>query len=261
MLHDELPAEMVGRICLEVTARILPHLDGASAPDLIGRVARVVVGALREERERSLGNELVSICRQLASRGFMEGTAGNVSARLDGGRFLITPSGVRKGELEPGQLSLMSVSGEHLGGGRPSSEARMHRIIYAVRPDVGAVVHAHPPYATGFAAAGIPLDQPVLPEAILVLGRVPLVEYGTPSTDEVPGTLEPHLAGHDVFLLANHGALALGSNLDQARHRMETLELFANLLLVARLMGGEQLLSGEQLERLAWVNSHPGEGR
>lgn len=259
MSYEELPAELAGRICLEVTSQVLRHLEGTSATEVAGRVARIVVQTLQEERERALRSQLVEVCQDLALKGFMEGTSGNVSARLDPQRFLITPSGVPKGGLAPQTLPVMTVAGELLQGGAPSTEVKMHQAAYFHRPDVGAVVHAHPPYATGFAAAGIPLDTPVLPEAILVLGKVPLVEYGTPSTWELPKALEPHFEGHNVFLLANHGALALGRNLDEARHRMETLELFANVLLVSRLLGGEKFLTGEQLERLAWVSSNPRE--
>jgi L-fuculose-phosphate aldolase len=127
---------------------------------------------------------------------------------------------------------------------------KMHLASYLQRPDVGAIIHAHPPFATAFAAAGLALDMPVLPEAILILGSVPLVEYGMPSTDEVPEKLTPYLPDHNVFLLANHGALVFGKNIKEASHRMETLELYAKVILMARILGGEKLLSAENLERL-----------
>jgi L-fuculose-phosphate aldolase len=126
----------------------------------------------------------------------------------------------------------------------------MHLFCYKKRPDIGAIVHGHPPFSTGFAAAGLSLDKTVLPEALLILGKVPLVEYGTPSTKEVPQRLEPYVLSHNVFLLANHGALTLGRNLAEACHRMETLELFAKIITISRMLGGEKTLSKEEEEKL-----------
>ncbi len=208
--------------------------------------------AYRGFRESSLKREMVETCRYLQGKGFFPGTSGNVSVRIDDNCFVITPSGQRKDTL--GEESLVSVDREGnilCGQGRASSELKMHLFSYSCRSDVNAIVHAHPPFSTGFAAAGIPLDRPVLPEAILILGSIPLVEYGTPSTWEVPLALEPYLASHDTFLLSNHGALTLGCDLREAAHRMETLELFAQVIVIARMLGGEQLLTKTDLEKLA----------
>jgi L-fuculose-phosphate aldolase len=233
-------------------------LDGASLSacsesPCIEEMIRTSLGRImREQREENLRGSIVKVCRNLHSMGFFAGTSGNVSARLTDDEILITPSGVNKGELEAGQIVKVDRKGEKLAGpGSPTSEIKMHLHCYDKRSEIGAIVHAHPPFATGFAAAGIPLDRPVLPEAILILGSIPLVEYGTPSTWEVPLALDPHLPHHNAFLLANHGTLTLGSDLVQAAHRTETIELFAKIILIARLLGGEKLLTREHLEKLA----------
>jgi L-fuculose-phosphate aldolase len=135
-------------------------------------------------------------------------------------------------------------------GRKPSSEALMHLVAYKHRPDVGAVVHAHPPTATGFAVAGIALDRAVLAEVVTTLGSIPLADYGTPSTQELASTVEPFVRSHDALLLANHGALALGKDLFSAYYKMETIEHFAGISLVARQLGREHLLSRDEVERL-----------
>jgi len=133
---------------------------------------------------------------------------------------------------------------------KPTSEAKMHLIIYKKLPEINAVVHAHPSFSTGFAAAGIAMNKEVLPEPFLVLGKIPLVEYSTPSTDEVPDNLEKYLLDNKAFLLSNHGALTIGKDLSEAFHRIETLEVFAKILLISRILGGEKILTSEQLEKL-----------
>jgi len=212
--------------------------------------------AYRKLRESLQKNEMVETCRYLQQKGFFPGTSGNVSIRLDENSFLITPSGQRKDTLSENSLISVDSEGNMQGNrGRASSELKMHLFSYSVRSDVNAIVHAHPPFSTGFATAGIPLDRPVLPEAILILGSIPLVEYGTPSTWEVPLALEPYLSSHDTFLLSNHGALTLGHDLREAAHRMETLELFAQVVVIARMLGGEKLLTKAHLEKLAEAHS------
>ncbi|MDQ7824196.1 MAG: class II aldolase/adducin family protein [Candidatus Eremiobacteraeota bacterium] len=225
--------------------------DEASRHEIIHSVASAVAAALCEEEEKAA---IVKICRRLHHMGYFAGTSGNVSVRLPGGDILVTPSGVNKSSLASSDIVRLSPGGAVCEGtGKPSSETRMHLFSYERRPDVHAIVHAHPPFATGFAAARVALDRPVLPEAILILGSIPLVEYGTPSTWELPESLAPYVANHNAFLLANHGALTFGDDVHQASHRMETLELFANVILVARLLGGEKLLSAGELERLARI--------
>src|SRR5688500_13166996 len=166
----------------------------------------------------------------------------------------MTPAGVSKGFMTPDMMVVTDfdgrvVSGE-AGGRRPSTEIQMHLVAYRERPDVQAVVHAHPPLATGFAVAGIALDRAVLAEVVTTLGSIPIAEYGTPSTKELPAAVAKYVKAHDGMLLANHGALAIGKDLFSAYYKMETIEHAANITLVARLLGREHLLSRDEVKRL-----------
>ena len=148
-------------------------------------------------------------------------------------------------------MCITDLTGRSSPGDRdPSSEMQMHLEVYRQRPDAMAVVHAHPPMATGFAVAGIPLDRAVLAEVVTTLGSVPIAEYATPSTKELPEAVRKYVKAHDGMLLANHGALTLGSDLFAAYYKMETIEHFAKISLVARLLGGERLLSRQEVDRL-----------
>ena len=182
--------------------------------------------------------------RRLYARGYTASNDGNISARLDDRRLLMTPKSVCKGFMTPGHDGASRTStGKKLAGDRdPSSEMQMHLEVYRQRPDASAVVHAHPPIATGFAVAGIPLDRAVLAEVVTTLGSVPIAEYATPSTKELPEAVRKYVKAHDGMLLANHGALTLGADLFAAYYKMETIEHFAQISLVARLLGGERLL-------------------
>ena len=196
-------------------------------------------------------NELIKTCRRLDALGYVPATDGNISVRLNANRLLVTPSLAVKGALQPAQLLITDLDGQVVRGkGQPSSEIKMHLYVYRMRPDVVAVVHAHPPTACGFAAAGLALDQPVLPEVVLTVGPVPLARYATPSTDEVPQSLEPFIKEHNAVLLTNHGVLTLGADLDEALHRMERVEHLAKVILIARLLGRPGILSKEEIDRL-----------
>src|SRR5512136_2729592 len=174
-------------------------------------------------RENRLRRDLVEVCRRLHERRLIGAGEGNVSCRLGEDRLLVTPSGTNKGYLRPGDLLVVDLEGKvRRGRGRPSTELRMHLAAYAARPDAGAVVHAHPLTAVAFTVAGLPPPNDLLPEAVLVLGRVAVASFATPGTDEVPASLEPLWGSSDVFLLERHGALALGGGLLQALDRMET---------------------------------------
>jgi L-fuculose-phosphate aldolase len=197
------------------------------------------------------------IGRRLDAKGFIAANDGNLSQRQGADSFLVTSTGSRKGRLRPEEIVCVDAAGNLLAGGKPpTSESRMHVAIYRLRPDAGAVVHAHPPVATGFAVARLPLDACVLPEVILTLGSVPLAPYGAPGTAELGATLEPFLRGHDAILLANHGAVTLGSDLEQAYDRMERLEHTARIFLVAHLLGRVQSLGRGEVERL--LDAGPG---
>jgi L-fuculose-phosphate aldolase len=176
---------------------------------------------------------------------------GNISARIDDQRLITTPKSVSKGFMTPDMMVIVDNNGKKLAGDRdPSSELPMHLEIYRNRPDVSAVVHAHPPLATGFAVAGIPLTRAVLAEVITTLGSIPIAEYGTPSTKELPEAVRKYIKAHDGLLLANHGAVTCGPDVLAAYYKMETIEHFAKISLVARLLGREHLISRQEVERL-----------
>jgi L-fuculose-phosphate aldolase len=196
---------------------------------------------------------IVEVGRRLWARGFVASNDGNISVRLGSDRLLVTPASVSKGFMTPDMMVVTDLQGRLISGvpGRkPSSEILMHLEAYRLRPDVGAVVHAHPPLATGFAVAGIALDRAVLAEVVTTLGSIPIAEYGTPSTRELADSVAPYLRAHDGLLLANHGALALGADLFGAYYKMETIEHFARISLVARLLGREHVLSRDEVTRL-----------
>jgi L-fuculose-phosphate aldolase len=187
--------------------------------------------------------------RRLAEQGLIAGTEGNISARV-GDRVLVTPAGRAKGDLVPADLIEVDLKGRAHGPGAPSTELGLHLVVLGARPDVGAVVHAHPPAATGFAAAGLALDDDVLPELLAQFGRVPLVPYGMPGSPELAERVRPFVAGHDALLLANHGAVTFGNGVEQAAQRMESLEQGARILLAARLLGGARRLSEAEAARI-----------
>jgi L-fuculose-phosphate aldolase len=201
--------------------------------------------------ESQLRADIVEVGRRLYARGYTASNDGNISVRLDAGRLLMTPTSVCKGFMTPDMMVITDLEGRRLQGDRSaSSEMQMHLEVYRRRPDVQAVVHAHPPIATGFAVAGIPLDRAVLAEVVTTLGSVPIADYATPSTRELPEAIRQYVGAHDGMLLANHGALTMGKDLFSAYYKMETIEHFARISLVARLLGGERLLSREEVFRL-----------
>jgi L-fuculose-phosphate aldolase len=199
----------------------------------------------------SLRADIVEVGRRMYARGYTASNDGNISVRLGDDRLLMTPKGVCKGFMTPDMLCITDLGGRKLAGDRdPSSEMLMHLEVYRQRPDVGAVVHAHPPTATGFAVAGIPLDRAVLAEVLTTLGSIPIAEYATPSTSELPAAVSKYVKAHDGMLLANHGALTVGADLFSAYYKMETIEHFARISLVARLLGREHVIAREEVERL-----------
>ena len=212
------------------------------------------------QNERELRQKIVEIGRQVYERGFVAASDGNISGRLDDGTIVTTPTMVCKGRMTEEMLVLVDINGRKLRRDErnPSSEFAMHRTIYRLRPDVHAVVHAHPPFGTGFAVANVPLDKPLLSEVILTLGCIPLTSYGTPSTEEISDSLSPFIPHHDALLLANHGAVAYGPDLQMAYDRMETLEHFAKITLVARLVGKPKELPAEAIEKLLDVREQSG---
>src|SRR6187399_79094 len=201
--------------------------------------------------EEQLRAEIVEAGRRMYSRGYVASNDGNISARLGDTRLITTPKSVSKGFMTPDMMVVVDYEGNKVSGERKaSSELKMHIEIYRNRPDVNAVVHAHPPLATGFAVAGIPLTRAVLAEVITTLGSIPIAEYATPSTAELPEAVRKYIKAHDGMLLANHGALTVGPDLFAAYYKMETIEHFAKISLVARLLGRENLIAREEVLRL-----------
>jgi L-fuculose-phosphate aldolase len=195
--------------------------------------------------------DIVEVGRRLWQRGYVASNDGNISVRLDDRRLMTTPKNVSKGFMTADMMVVTDLDGRKIAGDRdPSSEIKMHLEVYRNRPDARAVVHAHPPTATGFAVAGIALDRAVLAEVITTLGSIPIAAYATPSTEELPAAVRKFVKAHDGLLLANHGALALAGDVMSAYYRMETIEHFARISLVARTLGRENLLSRDEVDRL-----------
>jgi L-fuculose-phosphate aldolase len=209
--------------------------------------------------EEQIRADIVEAGRRMYSRGYVASNDGNISARLDERRLLTTPKSVSKGFMTPDMMVVVDYDGNKVTGDRDaSSELPMHLEIYRNRPDVNGVVHAHPPMATGFAVAGIPLTRAVLAEVITTLGSIPIAEYGTPSTAELPEAVRKYIKAHDGMLLANHGAVTCGPSVMAAYYKMETIEHFAKISLVARLLGREHLISREEVERLQGLRGYYG---
>lgn len=206
--------------------------------------------------------QVVRTCRRLYERGLIAGQDGNVSVRLAPDRILVTPAGFSKADVGEDDLVMMALDGTRISGPHEaSSEVAMHLAAYRARPDVGAVVHAHPPVATAFAVAGESLPDDVLPELTVLVGTVPLVAYATPGTAALPAALAPWLPNHDAFLLANHGVTTLGRTLAEAHRRMESVEQCANILLTARLLGRVNALGAEDVRVLHEAHRRAWPGR
>ncbi|MBS5703898.1 MAG: class II aldolase/adducin family protein [Butyricicoccus pullicaecorum] len=205
--------------------------------------------------------QICDICYKMWQLGWVAANDGNVSVKLGDDRFLATPTGMSKAFITPEKLLLINGRGEIVEaqeGLRPSSEIKMHLRCYAERPDVGAVIHAHPPGATGFAVAHKPMDMYNMIEDVAAIGSVPLTPYGTPSTYEVPEAIAPYLAEHDVMLLENHGALAVGADPITAFYRMESLELWAKITINAVILGGSHDISRENIDKLIALREYYG---
>lgn len=208
-----------------------------------------------EQTRADIALQLVLICHRIYERGFVTATDGNVSARLASGNILITPSALNKGRVTESDLVEVQADGTPVTMSRkPSTELDMHLFIYRERSDVQAIVHAHPTYATGFATARIPLNECLFPEVIVGLGAIPLAHYATPSTREVADALAPFVKNADAILLANHGVVTYGRNLDEAYFKMEKVEHAAHITFVARMLGGEQPLTSEEVKKLRAIS-------
>lgn len=203
--------------------------------------------------EYEIKKQICEIGKRIYDKGMVAANDGNISVKISDNEFLCTPTGVNKGFMTPDYICKVDKEGNVIranGNFKPSSEIKMHMRVYKERPDVKSVVHAHPMYATGFAIAGRPLTQPIMPEAVIALGCVPIAKYGTPSTDEIPNSVSEYLQYFDAVLLENHGALSYSDSLEAAYMKMESLEFYAKLLYISEHLGGPQELSKDQVERL-----------
>jgi L-fuculose-phosphate aldolase len=201
--------------------------------------------------ERELRQDIVDVGRLVWQKGWVAANDGNISIRLDQARVLCTPTGVSKGRMPPDDLIIVDMQGNKLEGRKErTSEIAMHLTIYGIRPDIQAVVHAHPPVATGFATAGKPLNLALLPEVIIGLGCVPLAEYGLPGTPALTDPMLPFIPKYDAIMMGNHGAVCYGEDVYKAFFRMETVEHFARIALVAELLGGPKVLPSLEVRKL-----------
>ena len=209
------------------------------------------------QNEKWMRAEVCRIGKLLHHQGFVAGTDGNVSVRLDENLALCTPTSISKGMMEPEDLVLVDMEGQQRNGKRnPSTELAMHLLFYSVRPDIRAVVHAHPPTATGFAAAGISLEEPLVAEVVTAFGKIPLARYGTPGTPELSAVLKPLIPSHDAILMAHHGVVTGGYSLLAAYMKMETVEHYAKIALVARQLGPTHPLPEDEVRKLLESRKH-----
>ncbi|MEF9840172.1 MAG: class II aldolase/adducin family protein [Lachnospiraceae bacterium] len=211
--------------------------------------------------EFEIKKQICDIGKRIYDRNMVAANDGNISVKLNDNEFLCTPTGVSKGFMTPEYICKVDAKGNVIQankGFKPSSEIKMHMRVYEKRSDVGAVVHAHPTFATSFAIAGIPLTQPIMPEAVIALGCVPIAEYGTPSTVEIPDNVEKYLPYYDAVLLESHGALTWSTDLLAAYHKMESVEFYAELLYKSKMLGGPKEFDKVQIEKLYEIRRQMG---
>jgi L-fuculose-phosphate aldolase len=209
--------------------------------------------------ERELRQDIVEIGRLVWQKGWVAANDGNITIRLDRERVMCTPTGVSKGMMHPDDLIVVDMQGRKIEGHKEgTTEIAMHLAIYSLRSDVNAVVHAHPPVATGFATAGRALNLALLPEVIIGLGCVPLVDYGLPGTPELIQPMLPMIPKYDALIMGNHGAVCYGEDVHKAFFRMETVEHFARITLVAELLGGPKVLPKGEVRKLVEARARYG---
>ncbi|MFD5018676.1 aldolase [Paenibacillus odorifer] len=211
--------------------------------------------------EQKLRSQICDIGRNLFNKDFIAANDGNISARLSENEILTTPRAVSKGYLEPHMIVKVNLQGEVLEaaeGYRPSTETKMHLRIYNELPEMNGVVHAHPPYATAFAIKGEALDKMMMPESVIMIGDIPLAEYGTPSTEEIPDSVMPFLGKKTAVLLENHGALTWGTDVMEAYLNMERLEYTAKITFITRMIDGERELPQHRIDELVALRSFYG---
>ncbi len=209
------------------------------------------------ESESGIRQEICRIGAMLHQRGYVAACDGNISVRLGPNRVLCTPTSISKGMMNPDDLVMVDMEGQQqIGKRHPSTELGMHLLFYSLRPQVRAVVHAHPPTATGFAAAGISLEEPLVAEVVVSCGKIPLARYGTPGTPDLADALKPLIPRHDAILMANHGVVTCGHDLLKAYMKMETVEHYAQIALVARQLGPTRPLPADEIRKLMEAREH-----
>lgn len=202
------------------------------------------------DSEYEIRKEICVIGNRMYDKSFVAANDGNISVRLGDNMLIVTPTGVSKGNMKPEQLVKMDLDGKVYGNNLPSSEVKMHIEVYNQNPTLRAVCHAHPPISTAFAVAGIQLDKPILAEAVVNLGVVPVAKYATPGTEEVPNSIKKYVNDHNAVLLANHGLLTWGETLEQAWFRMESTEHYGKILLYVKQIGPAREFDCQQLAEL-----------
>lgn len=211
---------------------------------------------MQDKREVQMRREIAEVCQKMYERELITATDGNVSTRMADDRVLITPSGLCKGEVTPEDVIRINLAGEKISGyGRPSSETNLHTEVYRRRPDVQAVIHAHPPTAVAFTLVGASLAGCVIPEVVLTMGAIPTVPYATPGTGEASLVIEGHIYDYDALVLDRHGSLTVGKNLTKAYHHLEKLEHAAKVTLMAHQLGQIRTLPTNEVNKLVGLRS------
>lgn len=203
-----------------------------------------------------LKKEIIDTGKRLYDKNFVAANDGNISVRVDGRYILTTPTGVSKGYMHARDIALVDYDGNLIEGEKkPSSELKMHLLIYKLRRDINAVVHAHPPYSTAFACAGKPLNKPIIAEAVITVGDIALAPYSTPGTHSLTDILKPFIMNHDAILMANHGVVTYAANLERAFFQMETVEHYAHICHLTEPLGQGSMLSKEEIQRLKEIRA------
>jgi len=210
-----------------------------------------------QKTESQYRNDIIEICKRVYRNGWVASNDGNISIKISQDAVLCTPTGMSKGYLTTDQLVKVDMDGNKLEGElEASSEVKIHLDVFKNKPGINSAVHAHPPYSTAFAVAGLPLDQCIIPEIIVSLGSIPLTAYGTPSTQEIPNSIRKYLQDHNAFLMENHGAFTIGGDVYQAYYRMESMELFAKISLLAKTLGNVNNINEENVRKIMDLRSN-----
>lgn len=201
--------------------------------------------------EAQIRRDICKVGQKLYDKGFVAANDGNISVKINENEIIVTPTGVSKGDMTPESLVKMNLDGTVISSkSRPSSEVKMHIQVYKINPNIKSVVHAHPPLATAFAVARIPLDRPILAEAVVNLGVVPVADYALPGTEDVPNSITPYVKDYNAVLLANHGLLTWGDDITQAFFRMESVEHYCKIMYYLNQIGSPQEFNCGQISEL-----------